>query len=335
MRATWPGAKGRNANLKCRSPPRPRVSFRDDLPPVAGMAGLFVVSILLALALAPTFEAAGVQVFEEKEDPTNPIVYLGIVVVFTFLILLLAKLKLKRAIQAIILAAVFLSILYVVQPLVSILTGEIWVSTGIGAAAGVGLVLALYYRPEWYVVDGVGVLVSAGAAAIFGVSVGILPALILLVAFAIYDAIAVYRTKHMLDLADSVLELRLPIMFVMPKHRGYSFLAEKERLKDKLADGKPREAMFLGLGDVVIPGVLVVAAFTSLDAAIAWGPLLVALATLVGTLAGFALLMLFVLRGNPQAGLPSLNAGAIVGFLLATVPLYGWGPVVDPIRALF
>jgi presenilin-like A22 family membrane protease len=41
-----------------------------------------------------------------------------------------------------------------------------------------------------------------------------------------------------------------------------------------------------------------------------------ALGAALGTLAGFGVLMTFVLRGNPQAGLPLLNGGAITGFLL-------------------
>ncbi len=36
----------------------------------------------------------------------------------------------------------------------------------------------------------------------------------------------------------------------------------------------------------------------------------------LGTLAGFLALMFFVLRGNPQAGLPLLNGGAVAGFLV-------------------
>ena len=41
----------------------------------------------------------------------------------------------------------------------------------------------------------------------------------------------------MLDLADSVLELHLPIMLVVPKHRDYSFLEERSRMTDEPAIG--------------------------------------------------------------------------------------------------
>ncbi len=43
---------------------------------------------------------------------------------------------------------------------------------------------------------------GAGAAALFGISFGLLPAILLLSVLAVYDAISVYGTEHMLDLAE-------------------------------------------------------------------------------------------------------------------------------------
>ncbi|HLE97769.1 MAG TPA: presenilin family intramembrane aspartyl protease PSH [Candidatus Thermoplasmatota archaeon] len=312
---------------------------RSEVVPVLAMGGLFLVSIALAVAIAPTFAAEDLQAFEDPENLWNPIIYLGIVVAFTLVILVIARMKLQRLIQYIILGATFLTMVYVFWPLLGLVMEDSFALT-LGTAAAVALTAALYYYPEWWIVDSVGVVVSAGAAAIFGISFGLLPSLALLVAFAVYDAIAVYRTKHMLDLADSVLELRLPIMFVVPRTRGYSFLKEKG-LKARAAEGEGavREAMFMGLGDVVIPCILVVSAlhFLNADGVAAVGPLggpaLVALATVLGTLVGYAVLMAFVLRGNPQAGLPSLNGGAIVGFFAALLPLYGVAPLLDSLCA--
>ena len=38
-------------------------------------------------------------------------------------------------------------------------------------------------------------------------------------------------------------------------------------------------------------------------------------------------LMTFVLKGKAHAGLPSLNGGAIAGFFLTLLPLYGLAPL--------
>lgn len=305
------------------------VDMRRELPAVLFMGVLFLASIGLALAFSATFDEAGIRAFEDPEDLANPLIYLGIVVVFTIGILLIAKYGRRILIKYVILGSILLTIYYVAWPLLAKFLG---VGDPIGPAeivAGLlaaGLTALLWTWPEWYIIDSAGVLVAAGAAGIFGISFGLLPCIILLVAFAVYDAIAVYRTRHMLALADSILELRLPIMFVVPKSRGYSFLEETRRVKDPTPEDneKPREAMFMGLGDAVIPGILVVSAYSFLPGSAA---LTVALATLAGSLAGFGVLMYYVMKGDPHAGLPLLNGGALLGFFAALLPLYGLAPL--------
>lgn len=309
-----------------------KADFKRDAPAVLFMAILFLASIGLAMVFSSTFDSLDLQAFEDTESLANPIIYLVIVVLFTIVILLIAKFGKQILIKYIVLSSVLITIYYVVWPLLVKPLGAgtpIGPAEIIGGVAAVGLTVLLWFYPEWYVINTVGVAVSAGAAGIFGISFGILPCILLLVAFAVYDAIAVYRTKHMLSLADSVLELRLPIMFVVPKSKGYSFLEETRKIRnpDPNEKAEKREAMFMGLGDAVIPGILVVSALSFLDPAILVmginGALFVSLATLAGGLAGFFALMYFVLKGNPQAGLPLLNGGAILGFLIAALPVYG------------
>ena len=177
------------------------------------------------------------------------------------------------------------------------------------------LTFLLLTYPEWYVVDIAGVILAAGVAAIFGISFGLFPALLLLVGLAIYDAWAVYRTGHMVDLADSVMNLKLPILLVMPKSKGYSFL-DQGSLADQIEKGEKREALFMGLGDLVIPGALVVSSKASLG----W---MVGISSMIGGLIGFCILMVFVLSGRPQAGLPLLNGGAILGYVVGAFVFVG------------
>jgi presenilin-like A22 family membrane protease len=44
---------------------------------------------------------------------------------------------------------------------------------------------------------------------------------------------------------------------------------------------------------------------------------------MIGTLVGFVILMSFVIKGKPQAGLPCLGGGAIVGYILSSYILFG------------
>lgn len=75
----------------------------------------------------------------------------------------------------------------------------------------------------------------------------------------------------------------------------------------------------MGVGDIVIPGILAVAAFHN----IADHGFLIGLSVIFGTLVGFGLLMTFVLKGKPQAGLPFLCPGAILGYVISSLVLTG------------
>ncbi len=235
-------------------------------------------------------------------------------------------------------------------------TSEMYIQNGLvldGTATIVGLLVAvilmifLYVRPEWYVVNTVGVLVGAGVVVMLGVT--FVPSLIMIfmVLAAIYDAWAVYKSKHMLDLADTMIGLKLPILLVAPQERGYSMLEEQAPMRDRVEAAekestevntesdvpkentspqkimkpkkRPKEAMFMGLGDVIFPGMLVVSA-------VQWLPndgFLVGMITMLGGLVGYMALMTYVARGRPQAGLPLLNGGAILGYFIGGLILVG------------
>jgi len=294
---------------------------------------LFIVSVLVAMAVAGLLPDYYRAFGEDVDNPVNPLLYIGMVLLFTAFILYIARKGMQRLIQAIILFAVGMTMYYVMRPILW-LGFSYWTSEIIAIQVAVVLTYALYAFPEWYIIDSTGILVAAGAASIFGISLGIVPAIILLGVLALYDAIAVYRTKHMVDLADSVMDLRLPILLVVPKKKGYSFM-QQARLKDQLESGEEREAMFMGLGDVIIPSVLVISALVNLPmyyvpehmAAVPEvlgvpGNIVVALCSLAGTLVGYWVLMYFVASGRPQAGLPLLNSGAIVGYLISVFLIF-------------
>jgi presenilin-like A22 family membrane protease len=209
--------------------------------------------------------------------------------------------------------------IYVFYPLLTLIISNGLITLILSIIASVALLVLLVKKPEWYIVDAIAMLTGVGATAMIGISLNISIVIVLLVAMAVYDAFSVYKTKHMIDLADSIMDQKLPVMFVIPKKRGYSLLKQTKGLKERLQEGEPREAYFLGLGDVVFPGILAVAAFHNLSS----HGLLVALFVLIGTLAGFLGLMILVAKGKPQAGLPFLCTGAILGYLISNLALFG------------
>src|SRR6184192_596534 len=312
--------------------------MRREIPSIAAMGILLVSSQLVAIALSPLFAEANFQAFPSPQDVTNTVVYLIMILVFTAVILGLVRYRRQNLAKYVILASIFVTLAFVLLlPIliaVDYATGGTLdvnllgiVSTLLSFGLAAGLVFVLLKFPEWYVVDTIGFVTAAGVTAILGISFGILPAVLLLIALAIYDAWAVYRTKHMITLADELTSQRLPILLVIPKKAGYSFRQQKS-LKEQVASGEEREAMFVGLGDLIIPGILAVSAFTFSSAAgrSFLGVLpngIIAFGTVLGSLVGFMVLMRYVLKGNPQAGLPLLNGGALLGFIIASLLVYG------------
>jgi presenilin-like A22 family membrane protease len=301
------------------------LKFKDYIP-FFGMAFMLLLVQLIAVALTGPFKVNDIKAFSNPEDPANVVVWVAIILIFTAFIFLVIKLNKKWIIQAFIFLTVASTLYFVFIPFFSIgpyITITIMLSPDLILYFGTvyyllfflsaGLTILLYLYPEWYVIDTVGVIIGAGASTMFGISLEIIPTLLLLVVLAVYDYIAVYRTKHMVALAEGVMDLKLPILLVVPKHWKYSFRKEK-------FDKEEREAFFMGLGDAVMPTLLVVSANVFVQGAGSYNvPLagvmnIPAIGAIVGTFAGFTVLMGLVIKGKPQAGLPFLNTGVILGY---------------------
>ncbi|MFC6835982.1 presenilin family intramembrane aspartyl protease PSH [Halomarina ordinaria] len=318
-------------------------------------AGATVLIFLLvqvgAVALVGPFVDAGYQTVEDPSDPTNSLLYLGAILVATGVMLAAFKFGVDALIRLLVVFSGGLLSYYVF----SVLLPPVAVVGGASALAVVAsglLVVALLVHPEWYVIDAAGVVMGIGGAALFGISFGLLPAIVLLTVLAVYDAVSVYGTEHMLTLASGVMDLRVPVVLVVPLSLDYSFLEESgsERVEgatdggdssvegredgptgdDEPASAPERDAFFIGLGDAVIPTVIVASAAFFLDTPSLGVPglpalTLPALTAMVGTLCGLLVLVRMVMAGRAHAGLPLLNGGAIGGYLVgalaAGVPL--------------
>ena len=272
-----------------------------------------------AILLSLPVQAAGITAFQDPTSLENPFIFILILLVFTGFLLLLIKFKLKKVMAAIIAISIFLTFGYIFAALVPVAMGTTDLATIIVLILSVVAMVLLYKYPEWYVIDTLGILIGAGVASIFGVSLDILPVVVLLILLAVYDAISVYKTKHMITLAEGVIDLKTPILFVIPKRRDYSFIRDGI---GKLEEGGERAAFIIGMGDLIMPSILVVSANVFIKGWRLLGVVnLPALGAILGSLVGLAILLSYVSSGKPQAGLPPLNGCTILGFLL------GWGLV--------
>ena len=267
-------------------------------------------SILLSLPV----QAAGITAFEDPTSIANPFIFILILLVFTGFLLLLIKYGKKKWIAAIIALSIFLTFVYIFTALVYVVTGDPNLGIFLIFTLSILATVLLYKYPEWYVIDGLGILIASGVAAIFGSSLEYYLVVLLLVLLAVYDAISVYKTKHMITLAEGVIDLKTPILFVIPKRRNYSFIRDGI---GKLDDGGERAAFIIGMGDLIMPSILVVSANVFLKGWRLAGIINIpALGAIIGSLAGLGVLLYFVSSGKPQAGLPPLNGGTILGFVL-------------------
>ncbi|MFD1645219.1 presenilin family intramembrane aspartyl protease PSH [Haloarchaeobius litoreus] len=325
----------------------------NDRTRVLGAVGLVVAIFLLvqlgALSLVQPFEAQDRQVVENPNDPTNSIAYVGAILIATALMLLAFRYDLQWLIRGFIILTSGMLSWYVFAAFLAPLVAAV-------PAALIAVGLLVY--PEWWVIDAAGVVMGAAAAGLFGISFGLFPAILLLTVLAVYDAISVYGTEHMLTLAEGVMDMKVPVVLVAPTTLSFSFREMGSAPDDEPADevelpagngGQPeggdapepsdegvtdqspmeRDAFFIGLGDAVMPSIIVVSAVHFHTAvpggtvdALVTDPILLnlpGLTAMVGTIAGLLVLMWMVLKGRAHAGLPLLNGGAIGGYLVGAL----------------
>jgi len=289
--------------------------------PYIGLPAMLATVQIIALLLSSLMIRAGVVVFEDPSSTFNIFYFIVPLLFFTATMLVLIHYGLRRLISLIIAISILTAFLYIYGVMAVTLLEDGWLTVVITPVAAVGSTVLLFRYPEWYILDTLGVLIAGGVASIFGISFTQFPVIILLVLLAAYDALSVYRTKHMVSLAESVLDLRTPIMVVIPRKKGYSYLREGV----SLGEGR-RPAVVMGLGDLIMPTMLTVSAYVfGIHEPAGVAPVL---GSALGALAGLGVVMYFVREGRPQAGLPPLNGGAICGFLLgcALVGAWGWLP---------
>ena len=331
-----------------------KAAIMDQWRSMAGMGAMFVSSILFGVFIQPFYNFEEMRAFGEEgtTEAGNILFELFMIFLFTIAVIWLARKGKEAVIKVIVFLALGYSLLLAVMPVLAILDYLLGLDSGptlfslicLGVAGG--MMYTLHRYPEWYVVNTVGVLVGSGVIVMLGIA--FVPVLIILfmVLAAIYDHWAVNGSKHMLELADTMIDLKLPVLLVAPKDTSYTFLKQDGDIREgteprpevppegaemRMTKPKQRDALFMGLGDVIFPGMLVISSITFLpeigpvvfdfwgdpSKPVHLGPMLVGMGTLFGGLLGYAALMTQVARGKPQAGLPLLNGGSILGYLLS------------------
>jgi Uncharacterized protein conserved in archaea len=322
-----------------------------DLVPYFIMAAFVLIVQVGSLWLSATEYIASQPPLENPESISYSIYYIIILLIFSAFLIFLIKKNKDFVIRAIIYVSIYTTLCYVFIAITDKAIGYSYYTLAFSLICALLLTVLIHKHPEWYVIDISGLLIAIGACALVGVSLSYMPIIVMMIGLLIYDFISVYKTKHMLTLAHGMMDLKLPILFVIPKKWGYSYIkdsfsedstkaeaedtsemknadeAQNTAEADNVAEAKknPEEeeqktksdALFMGLGDAVIPTLLVVSSNHFLEHD---GPLsMPSLFAMIGTFVGFAALMYMVSKGKPQAGLPLLNTGTILGFIIGII----------------
>lgn len=174
--------------------------------------------------------------------------------------------------------------------------------------------------------DAVGVYWGAALIAVGGVSFGRKLVVVLLAGGAAYDADAVYQLGAMETFVEAGVDMWIPSAFYVPTTGGASLrdshlLADDDGNDDGTSKISDAEFKLLGVGDVLVPGLLVASGTQFLSAnRVFW----VLNAPVVGALAGalgglFGVEQLGRRLGGMHAGLPVLNAATLAGYFVGVL----------------
>jgi len=168
------------------------------------------------------------------------------------------------------------------------------------------LAMAVIYTSRDVLTHNLGIIVAiAGISAAIGLSITPDIGLFILVGMSMYDIIAVYRTRHMVRLAENMVQSGAIFGFLIPVRWRDFFMP-----RDKAKVGQ--DFMILGSGDVGVPLLFISSMVTT--------SLLSAIITGVFAVIGlFITHLLFVNQHERRAmaALPPIATASIIGYLVS------------------
>ncbi len=272
---------------------------------------LFLLTQILGLIVAVRVS----EIFKVMEVEVEQVSLSGFLIYFLIITLaVLAFLKISRKGSGFILQAFFvLAIFSGLDILFSIFIGE----PGAMILA-LGLVILRFIRPTVLLHNLVVIGGLAGVGGILGLTLIPRDAIILLVILAIYDVIAVYKTKHMVKMAEAMIKKRVILGIIIPEKLSgfYGLMAdvEKDKLRKVAVKSKSTKLgrfMILGGGDLALPLLLI----ASVAVNNIWQSIIILIFSLLGLT---AMHFVFIkLKSRPMPALPPLAIFSILGYLIS------------------
>lgn len=252
------------------------------------LAVLFIATQLLGLYVAQDLIKADVKAelfTENSEDVENAVGLFAYIIVFT--IIFLAAIKFMKA-----------GILFKAFEALAIFGTGIIVFSTIPLVNELALMFAVLLvilrnvlRESLALKNFAAMIAVAGAGSLIGVSLGIFPVLVFVILLSAYDIIAVFFTKHMVEMAKGITEQNVAFTFSLPTEK---------------------HVFQLGTGDLVIPLVFSVSAMNSaaLKGIVFPNFLIPGILILTASLIGLILTLEFARR--KEIALPALPPQAVL-----------------------
>lgn len=272
---------------------------------IAQLALIFIVTQAVGLYAGNYLvdEQLGTTIVNEDPDSVdNSIGLIGIIMASTLAIILILRfgpdwviIVILKAIESL---ALFVTALIVLMP-----TGMADEVILVFAAA---LIIGRLILSKNILLRNISSMIAAaGAGSLIGASLGVIPLIVFMVLLGIYDFIAVFKTKHMVELADGITKNNLAFTFAMPT----------------------KEHKFeLGTGDIVVPLAFAVSVLASAKEALIPAPyfLIPPIAVLIASFSGILITLFFVSgkKAKPMPAIPIQAGLMIVAFVLIKLAGY-------------
>ncbi|MBI4399981.1 hypothetical protein HY570_04495 [Candidatus Micrarchaeota archaeon] len=275
-----------------------------------------ILSILLMFILVQTlglyvgvnlvkseqFEILNVAPGQDSSNPYNSLLFMVYIILGAVFLLFLIKyykgIMIFRLLEA--------SIIFIAS---NIVFSVILFSFNVSLAFELSIILSLalagakFFRPELR--NLAAVLSSSGVGAIFGFSLDILPAILLVLALSVYDILSVFWTRHMVVMAQSLGKMNLSFAISAEKK-----VKRKIRVEGVEKEQEERSLLELGTGDLAIPLMLSVSAYR-------WGGLPSAIGVIIfSSIALFGVLTYVSKYRTFLPALPPLAIGGLFGLFV-------------------
>ena len=284
------------------------------------------ILLLSAASVDEQVRQLSVSPLSDANDPINGILYVGYILFgAAFALFLIKFVKFKFSFKLLELAMVGGSVsVLIFAYLYHLLGADFLVALPTSMFLGGLFSLAKFFFARLKNIA--AVLSSAGVGALFGYSMGFIPAIIFIIGISLYDYIAVFKTKHMLVLAENLgsTDMSFTVTAGSKKHVSKSVPSTVVKKTVHVKSHVPPTAVAkkhhggferidLGSGDLAVPAMLAVSTYS---VAGIFGAISVAIGT---TISIYYLLKFVEKRRVVLPALPPICLGGMLALLLVVL----------------